>query len=198
MNSPLPRTRAALAAAFALALAGCASIPADALKLGPAPAANRAAQTRTFRADQQSELLAASAGVLQDLGFTLEESETKLGVITASRQLTARRPLNGSEVAVNVAGTVFLPYVVGPFAAYRAIAGIKEPQMVRISLVTSAPRAGADSTGTIRVTAQRLVYTDERFTEVKSAEPLDDPQFYAEFFARLETSALLEKQKDAL
>ena len=69
-------------------------------------------------------------------------------------------------------------------------AGLGPDEWVRVRLVLQ--------TGSVRVTAQRLVYASERFDQVKSAEPLNAPEFYREFFARLEKSALLEKQTDAL
>jgi hypothetical protein len=193
-----PAWRSLALAGVALALGGCASIPADALRLAPDAPEKRALQTRAFPGAQEADLLAASAAVLQDLGFTLDESETKLGLVTASRKLTSRRPLNSSEVVSNLAGAALMPYIYGPYLAYNAVAGIKEPQIVRVTLVTTRPADGPERKAAVRVTAQRYVYVDERFAEVKSAEALDDPQFYREFFTRLEKSTFLEKQKNAL
>jgi hypothetical protein len=190
-------TSAAMALALTLLLGGCAGIPDDALKLGPAPLANRQMQTRTFEGHAETEMLAASAGVLQDLGFTLDESDSQLGLVSASRSLTSRRALNGGEIAKDVAWTLLLPSLYGPFALYNAATGVKEPQVVRVSLVTSAVAGGAPA-ASVRVTAQRVVYKDERHTRVTAVEPLNDPKFYEEFFTRLSKSAFLEKQKDAL
>ena len=191
-----PRSTLALAA-LALALGGCAGVPADALKLGPTPVANREMQTRTFDGHSESEMLAASAGVLQDLGFTLEESDSKLGLVSASRSLTSRRSLNGAEIAKDLAWTLLTPHLAGAYFLYDAATGVKEPQVVRVSLVTSAA-AGAASGASVRATAQRVVYKDERHTKVTAVEPLNDPKFYEEFFSRLAKSAFLEKQKNAL
>ena len=45
------------------------------------------------------------------------------------------------------------------------------------------------------VTAQRVVYANERLTKFKSVEPLNDPKFYQEFFNRLSKSVFLQEQK---
>lgn len=178
---PVPRGFSLALAGAALARSGCAGIPADALKLGPTPLANRQMQTRTFADQTEPEMLAASAGVLQDLGFTLDESDRRLGLVSASRSLTSRRALSGGEIAKGVAWAVVLPSIMGPYGLYRAAAGTKEPQLVRVSLVTSAL---ADASGaSVRVTAQRIVYRDEQHTKVSAVEPLNDPKFYEEFSA---------------
>jgi hypothetical protein len=130
----------------------------------------------------------------QDLGFTLDESESKLGLITASRKLTSRRPLNSREVMGGLAWTALLPYLGGPMLAYNATTGVKEPQLVRVTLVTSAA-GGTTSATSVRVTAQRVVYADESQVKIKSVESLNDPAFYQEFFSRLSNSVFLEGQK---
>jgi len=197
MNPLFSLNHLGLTAGLLFALAGCNSVPADALKLGPAPMANRNMQTRTFDDIKEPELLAASAGVLQDLGFTLDEGDSKLGLVSASRSLTSRRSLNGGEVAKDIAWAVLLPTIRIPYMLYDAATGVKEPQVVRVSLVASAT-AGTAPAASVRVTAQRVVYKDERHTKVTAVEPLNDPKFYEEFFNRLSKSAFLEKQKDVL
>ena len=187
--------RAALLASLLLALAGCGGVPIDALKLAPQSAQNRDLQTRRFDGVKETTLLAASAGVLQDLGFNLDESESKLGVISASRKLTSRRPLHAGEVMKDLAWMIVLPTLGAAYTAIDAAKGVKEPQVVRVSLVTHGGDATAPNASSARVTAQRVVYADERLTKIVSVEPLDDPLFYREFFARLSKSVFLEEQK---
>src|SRR5512145_822375 len=65
-------------------LAACATgIPEDALRLPPESLQDRQLQTRRFDGIQEADMLAACAGILQDLGFAIDESETELGVIVA-------------------------------------------------------------------------------------------------------------------
>lgn len=188
-SPPIPALTAALAV---LLLAGCASTPTDAFKLSHDTPEHRRLQTREFDRTSEAAMLNAGLGVLQDLGFTLDAGESKLGVITASRSLTSRRPLTAGEVAKDLFWTSFSPIVMAAWLAYDASTGVKEPQVVRVSLVTS--RVGADACA-VRVTAQRLVYKDEKHAKLLKAEPLDDPRFYQEFFTRLSKSVFLEEQK---
>ncbi len=190
-----PPARTVLLAALLLGFAGCGGVPVDALRLTAQSDQNRARQTRRFEGVAEATLLAATAGVLQDLGFTLDESESKLGVISASRKLTSRRPMNGGEIAKDLAWSIlWLPLGLG-MTAIDAAKGVKEPQVVRLSLVTHRDGATTASGSSVRVTAQRVVFADERQTKIKSVEPLDDPLFYQEFFARLGQSVFLEEQK---
>src|SRR5436190_15831018 len=94
--------RVTLLAGLLLTLAGCGGIPAGALMLPAQSTQSRELQTHHYDGVKETTLLAASAGVLQDLGFNLDESESKLGVVTASRKLTSRRPLNGGEILKDV------------------------------------------------------------------------------------------------
>lgn len=189
------RARAALLAGALLALAGCASAPDDALRLTAQSDHDRALQTRRFDGLSEATLLAATAGVLQDLGFTLDESESRLGVVTASRQLTSRRPMNRGELMKDLAWTLLIPTLGATFTALDAAAGVKEPQLVRVSLVTRAADQGSPLGASARVTAQRVVYADERLTKIVAVEPLNDPLFYREFFTRLSQSVFLEEHK---
>ena len=192
---PFPSlARAASLAGLLLVLAGCGGVPAGALMLPPQSDRSRELQTHRYDGVKETTLLAASAGVLQDLGFNLDESESKLGVVTASRKLTSRRPLNGGEIAKDLAwGLLWLP-LGATLTAIDAAKGVKEPQLVRVSLVTH-PEGATASGSSIRVTAQRVVYKDERQTKVMSIESIDDALFYQEFFARLGESVFLEEQK---
>ena len=185
-------TPALTAALAALLLAGCASTPSDALKLAHDTPEHRRLQTRQFDRLNETQMLAAGLGVLQDLGFTLDGSESKLGVISASRHLTSRRPLNAREIVTDLFWTATFPVVMGAYFAYDAATGVKEPQVVHVSLVAAAADGGAC---TVRVTAQRRVYKDEKLAKLLKVEPLDEPAFYQEFFTRLSQSVFLEEQK---
>ncbi|HVT74005.1 MAG TPA: hypothetical protein VHD61_12795 [Lacunisphaera sp.] len=193
MRASLHR-RLPLGLAFTVWLAGCAGIPAGALKLPPDTAEHRELQTHRYEGVSEARLLSAGVGVLQDLGFTLEGSESRLGVITGSRKLTSRRPLHSDEVLSRLAWSAAIPYL-APFAAYGAIHGVKEPQVVRLSLVTHPDPTGPTPACLVRVTAQRVVYLDEQLTTAKTLEALNDPRFFEEFFKRLSLSVFLEEGK---
>src|SRR5689334_21978890 len=55
--------------------------PDELFQLKAESAANRAMQTRGFETRDEAELLSASAAVLQDLGFQVEESVREVGFL---------------------------------------------------------------------------------------------------------------------
>ena len=84
-----------------LLIAGCADrIPKEALQLSPDSLTRRQTQTRIFETPNEAELLSASAALLQDLGFNLDESETELGVIVGSKE---RDATEAGQVAASIA-----------------------------------------------------------------------------------------------
>lgn len=171
--------RPATALVFALALAACQqSVPKGALELAPDSLQRRQAQTRVFQTSDEAELLSASAALLQDLGFTLDESEVDLGVIVASKDRDA------TEVQ-QVVGAIALGILLGTEIP------VDDEQKIRAALVT---RKLAERHGyAVRLTMQRIVWnTDGR---VSKTEPIDDGAIYQEFFDKLSKSVFLEAQE---
>ena len=80
-------------------LIGCMTIPKDVLKPSEDYLTARQLQMRKFDTTNQGLMLAAVVGVLQDLGFTIEESESDIGLIVASKDAGAVSP---GEVTVAV------------------------------------------------------------------------------------------------
>jgi hypothetical protein len=68
-------------------LAGCTTrVPKEALSLSPQSIKTRQLQTRYFDTNDEKNIISSCNAVLQDLGFNLDESETDLGVLVASKQ----------------------------------------------------------------------------------------------------------------
>lgn len=112
-----------------LGLTACApQIPQDALRLSPESLQNRQLQTRRFETTNKKAMLAAASAVLQDLGFTLEESEVNLGVLTGSKQ---RDATSGAQVA----GAVFASLL-------GVNTSVDSHQTIRVSLVMREQNAG--------------------------------------------------------
>ncbi len=179
----MPRGKGVLAAALCVALlavTGCETrIPKEALQLTPDSLQRRQVQTRVFETDDEAELLSASAGLLQDLGFTLDESETELGVLVASKQRDA------SE-AGQIAGAIMIAIVFGAYLP------TDDVQKIRAALITRD--LGGERRGTaVRLTLQRIVWNTEG--EISRTEPLDDPAMYQEFFAKLSKAVFLDAQE---
>lgn len=121
----------------------------------------------------ENMILSACAGVLQDLGFIVEDSETDLGFILATKDRSAVD--NGQVVGKVFAGLLL-----------RTDVPVDRNQTFRVSIVTRP--AGQETA--VRVTFQRLVWNDHN--QLSKLEPIEEPAVYQEFFDRLSESVFLE------
>lgn len=155
-------------------LTGCQTIPKDALKLSPESLKERQIQTRKYETTDEAKILAACSGLLQDMGFNLDESETELGVIVASKMRSAVNA--GQQVAaimVALLGGGIMP--------------TDKEQKMRVSIVT---RPVGENYIAVRVTFQRIVWNTQGRITVRQG--LTDPKIYQEFFDKLSKSIFLE------
>lgn len=161
----------------AVILLGCKqTIPKEALQLSVTSLEDRQMQTRKFETKDEEALLASSAGVLQDLGFNLEESETKLGLLVGSKDRDAME-------AGQVAGAIVMA------ALFGVSVPVDEKQKIRISVATKAIDE-AKTKHAVRVTFQRIVWNTQG--GVSKTEMLKDPVMYQKFFEKLSKSVFLE------
>lgn len=202
-----------------LVLGACQqTIPKEALQLSPESLERRQAQTRYFDTTDEAQLLSASSAVLQDIGFTLDESETDLGILVGSKDRDAVE-------TGQVVGSIMMALMFGVAVPW------DEKQKIRASVVTRPISSGAaDDTKTgdartegaetdagmasgadakaangteksasdpevasrtaVRVTFQRIVWNTQG--QVSRAEPLDEAEMYQEFFEKLSKSVFLE------
>jgi hypothetical protein len=182
---------------------GCATtIPPEALQMQPDTLANRQIQSRKYDIKTEKELLGASAAVLQDMGFNLDESQTSLGVIVASKSRDAK---DGGQIA----GAIVMGFLFGAAAV-----SYDKNQKIRASLVTKpavtnnpikvelSPKDGksikfdqqveASSGFIVRVTFQRLVWNQNNV--LTKIEGINDPSIYTEFYDKLSKSVFLQAQ----
>jgi hypothetical protein len=155
-------------------LSGCeTSIPKSALALSPQSLEHRQLQTRRFESGDEMKLLAAGAGLLQDLGYSIDSTESKLGLLVASKD---RDATDGGQVAGAVAMAVLF--------------GVRTPidrnQKIKASIVTY-PNGSQTA---LRVTFQRVIWNTDN--QVSRLEFLNDPEMYRDFFERLSKAVFLE------
>jgi hypothetical protein len=158
-----------------LALAGCQATPAQqiaALTPTGAGTAARARQSRRFETSDRALMLQAALGALQDLGFTIDESNAETGVIVGSK--TAGAQIR-AQVTVRAAPSA-------PGASASSASG-------------SAPNsASSPAPGSIvRATFQR--YRPRPGAMLAVGETLDDPLLYQGFFERVAQLAFLTAQE---
>ena len=173
----------AVAAIAMLFVGGCATIPKDALVLSPESMQLRQLQTRRIDGISEKALLTAAAGVVQDLGFNIDESETKLGVIVASKDRSA---FNAAQITGAVVAALFGVYT-----------SVDKTQKIRASIVTRPALASDGSpmpdSQLIRITIQRVVWNTAN--QVSRIEAIEEPLIYQEFFEKLSKSIFLEVQQ---
>lgn len=173
----LVRTMAATAACLGMVVGCNQTIPPEALQLSATSLQDRQMQTRRFDTKDQEKLQRASAQVLQDLGFQIDESETKLGLIVASKDRDATE-------AGQIAAAIVVAILFG------ARVSTDKNQKIRASLVTRSVENGADTS--VRITFQRLVWNHDN--HLSKIEGVNDPKIYQEFFDKLSQSVFLTAQ----
>ncbi len=156
---------------------GCqTTIPEEALKMDGTTLEFRKMQSRRFDTADETKVIVAAAGLLQDLGFNIDESETKLGLVVGSK---ARTAVEGGQVVAKVLIA----------AIFQASMAIEKEQRIRASIVTKKIGDVGKEQIVVRVTFQRIVWDENN--EISRLEALVDPKQFQEFFAALSKALFL-------
>lgn len=187
---------ALISAVVLVFLPGCATPGGgDAFRPPTGVLADHGWQIRRFEGLTEKAMLSACAGVLQDLGFNLEESEAKLGVIIGSKDRTARKQQTPAqaitETALEAAAIVGLAMLTGQLVWPSD--DPPERQVIRASLFVQPDSSGCRNAFTVRLAFQRIVYT--RGARILSAQTVTDATLAQAFFDALSKSTFLEAQQ---
>lgn len=171
-------TKAVVAPLFLslLVLTSCASIPEDAFELSATSLEDRQMQSRKFSTLDDKLLISSGASVLQDLGYNIDESNTKLGVLTASKKADAKK-------AGQIIGAVLVALVTG------SIAPTDDEQKIRVCLVIQESLDDPDSS-VARITIQRIIWNTQG--QIARVESINAPEIYQAFFDKLSKATFLE------
>ena len=150
----------------------------DVLKLEPESMAQRQLQTRKYNTTAEDKIVNTCVNVLQDSGFTIENTELKLGTILASKE---REAVESGQVA----GAIIIAVIFG------VAVPIDKNQKMFASIVVS-PASSEKKASLVRITFSRLVWNDRGV--VSKAERLEDPEVYQTFFSKLSKGLFLEAQ----
>ncbi len=177
-------------------LCGCVARtkPAELFQLSPESGKHRAAQIRLFETSDVDELLSASAAVLQDLGFQIEESVRELGFLRAAKERSARE--RGQDIR-----RVLM--VLLSFGGY--LMPVDLHQKIAASMVVRPVNPDA-SRQEVRIMFYRVVWKgDGAFNSQyhseyippgeQKMEMIRDPRIYQQFFAKLSKAVFLEAHK---
>ncbi len=177
---------------MALIMGGCgSSLPKHLLRLTPDTLQNRVLQTRKYEGISEADLLSASTGVIQDLGFIIDESEINLGLIVGSKNRDA--PPDATQRVVQVLGTIAAIMAALGGAENVDVPAVDDYQKLWASVVIRPTPEDNDKTHYVRVTFQRIVWNDK--DEIDRMQSLDEPEMYQKFFDLLSKSVFLEGQK---
>jgi hypothetical protein len=155
-------------------------IPKEALQLTEESAARRSLETRRFETKDEQALLDAAAGIVKDLGFTIDATSKELGLIAGSKK---ESPFNIGGMATSAAVAV-----ISSALSFPTSMPYSKDQMIRVSVVTRLAEGG-NSTA-VRVTFQRVVWDTEG--KVAKSELLEGPAEYQAFFEKLAKALALD------
>lgn len=178
------RVQIAGLAAITLAMAGCQTVPEDALRLTESSLEIREAQSRTFDAPSEADILSASVDVLQDMEYNIEEIEKPLGILTASKTTDAT---SSKEMAALVMLDILCALGSGGSCGATALASDSQKIILTLVVLPSLAREGSF---VARITLQRVVSDTQG--NMKIQQQIDDPEVYQEIFDNLSKSIFLQ------
>jgi hypothetical protein len=170
-------------------LGACETIPNDAFRLTESSLRMREMQTRVYASADDNSVMSASAAVLQDMGYTIDEVEYVLGVISASKRADATN-------RIHAVGTKTLDTMICALSLLMACNGknyseIDDVQDIRLTLI-SMPESESSDEVAVRITIQRFVWDKEgRLTEQST---VTDGKVYEAVFAKLSKAVFLEQE----
>lgn len=166
--------------ACVLGVTGCATTaPENLFQVAETSLQDRQMQSRFFETSNEVELLSAGVAVLQDMGYSIDETETKSGVVTASKTVDATNK-------AQMAGAILLAVLGGGNVS------VDSQQQIKVSFVT-LPSKNNKNGYLARATFQRIVINTEG--QVTRAETMANEELYREFFNKLSKSVFLEAQE---
>jgi hypothetical protein len=144
----------------------------------------REQQSRSYKTTDEAELLSASAALLQDMGFNIDESNKELGILTASKMRSA---VSARQVTTAIVLTVLTAAAGGA----PVLTPTDKEQKMRAGVVVK-PLGDGHST-IVRVTFQHIVFTTTG--TVSTQEMLGTDEIYTEFFDKLSKAVFLQAQE---
>ena len=178
-----------LAIILCLTIAGCASLPKGFLKPDKNVLQLRALEIRQYDTKDEEKIVKAVAGVLQDIGFTLDDRETKLGFVAASKRADAQ---NAAQITTAVAADALgiATALIGAPCYTNAVSRCDKEQLVKASIIVQPSLDGSKTA--VRATFQRVVWN--MAGQINRIETINDADVYQKFYEGLSKAIFLEAQ----
>lgn len=168
-------------------LTGCRILDSNDFAPGADAQVDRERQTRRYDGVTEPQLLAASVGVLQDLGFTISRSNAPLGLILAVKNREAKAT---DQKATLVMIMIFIAAMGGGGGNVPPIPMYEDQTISAMLTISPAPGQG-DQSHIVRVTFHRLV----RQPLLMDAGILREAALYDSFNELLSKVIFLEEHK---
>lgn len=156
--------------------------------------AHKAMQTRFFETKDELELLSASAAVLQDLGFQVEESAQDVGFLRATKERSAREYGQDMTRFLVAIGSSSLIY----FGVLPIILPVDLHQKIAATLIARPVNPEA-TRQEVRIMFYRVVWKGDGQAHTQYIPPgsqkmemIRNPVLYQQFFAKLSKAVFLE------
>ncbi len=160
--------------AMAFMLCGCAPDYSQYYKLTPEYLQIRQVQTRIYDTNDSNQLITASAHVLQDLGYVVDNSDFDLGLLTCYKDRDATQ-----------AGQVVARILVGLLTG--ADMGNDVAQRIKVTMVVT-PVKGSKERHVVRTSFVRAITNSHKITRY---ELILEPAIYQSFYDKLSQSIFL-------
>ena len=177
---------------FLGALIACAPqprIPDDALRLPESTLDIRSIQTRTFAARSETEILAATVALLQDMDFNVDRVEKPLGVITASK-------VSDADDFSQKTGLFMLDLlcVLSMTGGCNSLSTAHDEQRITLTMVV-LPSLAKSVEFVARITLQRAIFYKQH--RVVVLERIDNAVTYQQIFENLSKAIFIEVNDNA-
>lgn len=173
----------------AAALGGCETFPRDAFRMSESALEVREVQTREYTDVTDTQVLSASTAVLQDLGYAIDEAETVLGVVSASKRADATNRLEAlSTLTIDGMKCAFTLLILCNGKYYGEIDDVQD---IRLTLITRPQREDHGDIA-VRVTIQRIIW--DKKGRLSEQATVTDGDVYAAFFDKLSKAVFLEQE----
>lgn len=181
----------ALLAGFLLLLTACETTkPNKALQSSENSLQEKMMQTRKYDTLDEKRILLAAVQTLQDLGFSIDETESKLGIVVASKNADAK---DKQQYAVAFGLSLLDAMAAGSGnGTYHHqtdhFKNLDSEQKIRASLVVIPSKSSKNSL--VRITFQRMIWNHAG--QLSKQETINDQALYARFFQSLSKAIFLE------
>ncbi len=170
-------------------LAACETMPRDAFRLSESSLRIRELQTREYESASDAAILSASIAVVQDMGYTVDEIEKPLGVLSASKRENATDRMEAIGTLTVDAMQCVATFLLG--CNGKRYGKIDDVQDIRLTLI-ARPQVEDQRTVSVRITIQRAIW-DKR-GRLSKQQTITDQEVYQSFFAKLSKAVFLEQE----